>query len=131
MKSARSTATSVNFTSACSFRSTNCSAGCSFRKAPSSNIQAPEKLQIPSSKKTTAPVCAATMPQRVVFEAWNFFGAWCLEFGAFFWMGDRAVYCARLESVCAERHPGFESPPIRHSAYRAKKDEREAIRISG
>jgi predicted Zn-dependent protease len=32
-----------------------------------------------------------------------------------FWMGDRAVYCARLESVCAERHPGFESPPIRHA----------------
>jgi hypothetical protein len=31
-------------------------------------------------------------------------------------MGDRAVYCARLESVCAERHPGFESPPIRHLA---------------
>src|SRR2546427_777609 len=31
------------------------------------------------------------------------------------WMGDRAVYCARLESVCAERHPGFESPPIRHT----------------
>src|SRR5947207_5809297 len=30
-------------------------------------------------------------------------------------MGDRAVYCARLESVCAERHPGFESPPIRHA----------------
>ena len=28
-------------------------------------------------------------------------------------MGDRAVYCARLESVCAERHRGFESPPIR------------------
>lgn len=30
-------------------------------------------------------------------------------------MGDRAVYCARLESVCAERHPGFESPPIRQT----------------
>src|SRR5206468_9882199 len=30
-------------------------------------------------------------------------------------MGDRAVDCARLESVCAERHPGFESPPIRHA----------------
>src|SRR5438132_5945643 len=29
------------------------------------------------------------------------------------WMGDRAVDCARLESVCAERHRGFESPPIR------------------
>lgn len=28
-------------------------------------------------------------------------------------MGDRVVDCARLESVCAERHPGFESPPIR------------------
>ena len=31
-------------------------------------------------------------------------------------MGDRAVYCARLESVCAARHRGFESPPIRHVA---------------
>jgi hypothetical protein len=30
-------------------------------------------------------------------------------------MGDRAVDCARLESVCAERHRGFESPPIRHA----------------
>ena len=30
-------------------------------------------------------------------------------------MGDRAVDGARLESVCAERHPGFESPPIRHA----------------
>ena len=28
-------------------------------------------------------------------------------------MGDRAVYCARLESVCTERYRGFESPPIR------------------
>ena len=27
-------------------------------------------------------------------------------------MGDRAVDCARLESVCAARHQGFESPPI-------------------
>src|SRR5438094_217786 len=26
-------------------------------------------------------------------------------------MGDRVVDCARLESVCAERHRGFESPP--------------------
>ena len=31
-------------------------------------------------------------------------------------MGDRAVYCARLESVCAEKHPGFESLPIRHAS---------------
>ena len=30
-------------------------------------------------------------------------------------MGDRAVDCARLESVCAERHRGFESLPIRIS----------------
>ena len=30
------------------------------------------------------------------------------------WMGDRAVYCARLESVCTARYRGFESPPIRH-----------------
>ena len=33
-------------------------------------------------------------------------------------MGDRAVYCARLESVCAERHRGFESPPIRSPSNR-------------
>jgi Tfp pilus assembly protein PilF len=31
-------------------------------------------------------------------------------------MGDRAVYCARLESVCTARYQGFESPPIRHLA---------------
>jgi hypothetical protein len=29
-------------------------------------------------------------------------------------MGGRVVDCARLESVYAARHPGFESPPIRH-----------------
>src|SRR4030095_5324404 len=33
--------------------------------------------------------------------------------GRSFWMGDRVVDCSRLESVCAERHRGFESPPIR------------------
>ena len=32
-------------------------------------------------------------------------------------MGDRAVDCARLESVCAARHQGFESPPIRFLFY--------------
>src|SRR5215470_16091938 len=31
-------------------------------------------------------------------------------------MGDRVVDCARLESVCAERHRGFESLPIRQHA---------------
>jgi hypothetical protein len=31
-------------------------------------------------------------------------------------MGDRVVDCARLESVCAERHRGFESPPIRRAS---------------
>ena len=31
-------------------------------------------------------------------------------------MGGRVVDCARLESVYAARHPGFESPPIRHLA---------------
>ena len=31
-------------------------------------------------------------------------------------MGDRVVDCARLESVCAERHRGFESLPIRQLA---------------
>ncbi len=31
-------------------------------------------------------------------------------------MGGRVVDCARLESVCAAMHRGFESLPIRHSA---------------
>src|ERR1700730_4581594 len=35
--------------------------------------------------------------------------------GAILGMGDRVVDCARLESVCAERHRGFESLPIRIS----------------
>lgn len=39
-------------------------------------------------------------------------------------MGDRAVDCARLESVCAERHRGFESPPIRHHNLRVQKTQR-------
>ena len=36
-------------------------------------------------------------------------------------MGDRAVDCARLESVCAARHQGFESPPIRFPLVEAGK----------
>ena len=42
-------------------------------------------------------------------------------------MGDRAVYCARLESVCAERHPGFESPPIRRFDYQTLTSEIAAL----
>jgi tetratricopeptide (TPR) repeat protein len=36
-------------------------------------------------------------------------------------MGGRVVYCARLESVCAERYPGFESPPIRQLPFVSRK----------
>src|SRR2546429_8558420 len=36
-------------------------------------------------------------------------------------MGDRVVDCARLESVCAERHRGFESLPIRQRSLGAKR----------
>ena len=36
-------------------------------------------------------------------------------------MGDRVVDCARLESVCAERHQGFESPPIRRQLALARR----------
>jgi tetratricopeptide (TPR) repeat protein len=32
-------------------------------------------------------------------------------------MGDRAVDCARLESVCTARYQGFESPPIRQRSF--------------
>jgi hypothetical protein len=44
-------------------------------KAPNTNIQAPKKLQIPSSKS-----CGA----RLMFEGWSFSGCWSLELGAFF-----------------------------------------------
>ena len=45
-------------------------------------------------------------------------------------MGDRAVYCARLESVCAERHPGFESPPIRFTRVAALREIARKMNIS-
>jgi tetratricopeptide (TPR) repeat protein len=42
-------------------------------------------------------------------------------------MGDRAVDCARLESVCAERHQGFESPPIRQPKFPAGKSRPQLL----
>jgi hypothetical protein len=42
-------------------------------KAPSTKLQAPEKHQNPNSKGVHG---------RLVLGAWNFSGAWCLEFGA-------------------------------------------------
>jgi hypothetical protein len=43
-------------------------------KAPSSKLQAPKKLQIPSSNTAGSPFVLA-------FGAWNFSGAWSLELG--------------------------------------------------
>jgi hypothetical protein len=45
-------------------------------KAPSTNIQAPEKLQIPSSKTKLE------RKQRLDFGAWCFSEAWMLVLGA-------------------------------------------------
>ena len=42
-------------------------------KASSTNIQAPENRQTSNSKAARG---------RLKFGAWNFSGAWCLEFGA-------------------------------------------------
>jgi L-asparaginase len=44
------------------------------RKAPSTKLQAPEKLQAPSSKQRSAYV--------LKFGIWSFSGAWCLVLGA-------------------------------------------------
>jgi hypothetical protein len=41
-------------------------------KAPSTNIQAPEKFQAPSAKPITV---------LLELEIWSFSGAWMLEFG--------------------------------------------------
>jgi hypothetical protein len=43
-------------------------------KAPSPNIEAPEKLQTSKSQTTPPPV--------LNIEIWSFFGCWSLEFGA-------------------------------------------------
>jgi hypothetical protein len=43
------------------------------KKAPSTNIQAPEKLQIPNFKQ-----------RELELVAWLFSGAWMLKFGACF-----------------------------------------------
>ncbi len=43
-------------------------------------------------------------------------------------MGDRVVDCARLESVCAERHRGFESLPIRISLLILARPKFRAVR---
>jgi hypothetical protein len=45
-------------------------------KNPSTNIQAPEKLQTSSFKQPGLLVACLWM-----FGVWNFSGAWCLEFG--------------------------------------------------
>ena len=45
-------------------------------------------------------------------------------------MGDRVVDCARLESVCAERHRGFESPPIRQERKRASASKENLIKYN-
>jgi hypothetical protein len=47
-------------------------------KSPNPNLQAPEKLQLPSVK---ALELAAAVLLR--FRDWSFLGAWSLEFGAF------------------------------------------------
>src|SRR5436189_3304371 len=82
---------SANFTSAFNYRSTNCSGACN-----SDNVPLPLPLSLTLFRLSPGPL-------RLRFRG----------SGRLFWMGDRAVDCARLESVCAERHRGFESPPIR------------------
>jgi hypothetical protein len=49
-------------------------------KAPSTNIQAPEKLHIPSIKARTPTVSRATQPWSLVFAISLELGCWCLEF---------------------------------------------------
>jgi hypothetical protein len=55
-------------------------------KAPSTKFHHPEKLQIPSSKWALADIgFIGELPETkafLMFGAWNFPGAWRLEFGA-------------------------------------------------
>src|SRR5438477_6643641 len=84
---------SANFTSAFNCRSTNCSGACSC-----------DNLLLGLPLSLTLFRLSPGLPRL------RFRGS---EAEDWFWMGDRVVDCARLESVCAERHRGFESPPIR------------------
>jgi hypothetical protein len=43
------------------------------KKPPSSNLQAPEKLQAPNTKSGRVLL--------LKFEVWNFSGGWSMEFG--------------------------------------------------
>src|SRR5262245_18075375 len=83
--------TSVNFTLASNYRSTNCSGVCNCDNFP---------LLLPLSLTLFR---LSPDPLRLRFRGR----------GRSFWMADRVVDCARLESVCAVRHRGLESPPIR------------------
>src|SRR6266705_2777795 len=51
------------------------------QKAPNSKLQAPRKHQAPSSKTDLRAVCPGICFWGLVFEIWNFFGAWGLVLG--------------------------------------------------
>src|SRR5438876_9698994 len=51
------------------------------KKAPNSKLQAPKKHQAPSSKTDRRAVCPGICLRGLVFEIWNFSGAWGLGLG--------------------------------------------------
>jgi len=51
------------------------------KKAPNSKLQAPKKHQTPSSKTDLRAVCPGICFWGLVFEIWNFSGAWGLVLG--------------------------------------------------
>ena len=64
----------------------------------------------PSFRRATRHDAALRTPWRLAAQVNSVFNR------PTFRMGGRVVDCARLESVCAAMHRGFESLPIRHSA---------------
>jgi hypothetical protein len=66
-------------------------------KAPNSNLQAPEKVQAPSTQKWS-------------FEVWSFSGAWMLGFGAFEWSLDLEFRRVSIDLMQWNRFTGCMRP---------------------
>ena len=75
-----------------------------WEKAPSINIQAPEKLQAPSSRETPIPKLQDTKDLVGTFAFWNLELLWSLGFEAWsFPTGPRGWYRANVSSSSARR----------------------------
>src|ERR1019366_3171760 len=87
-------------------------------QAPSANIQAPENLQEPSSNFPRA--------RSLIFDAWSFSGAWCLEFGALMrsFSGCWSLEFGAFSFALLQRH----HPPLARSGVFGQRTNEPVVR---